>query len=441
MRYYELKAITEYLRDKKMISNILRVGNSVIKITFDQESLYFDMTKGQSKVYKKDEEVRSKIFQAPFDVTLYKRFKKANIEAISMLGEDKVIQIQTRLGSSYKEHFTTLQLEFTGRNTNAILLDESGIVLDALRHIDSATSFRQVKRGVKLEPIPALKSSPKQGENITDMNAYLNAIYQKDLEQKLNQLKTIKLLQLHKNLEKINTILENLQKEEDLLNASEQNRNYGDLILANMHTIKPYQKEASLIDFEGKAVSFVLPEFPTINQMADFFYKQARKLKQKAKNIYIEKENLESKRLFIERMERAIEHASSLEEVEILFPKKKQQKSNTIAYQNIERFDIDGFVVRIGKNEKGNIALLKESRANDIWMHLKDRPSAHLIISTNKQNIKPEVLEVCAKICASFSVDEHGNYLVDYAKRRDVKPKERAFVNYVNYKTLQITID
>jgi len=38
----------------------------------------------------------------------------------------------------------------------------------------------------------------------------------------------------------------------------------------------------------------------------------------------------------------------------------------------------------VGKNEKGNIKLLKQANANDLWLHIKNHPGAHVIVKNNK---------------------------------------------------------
>jgi predicted ribosome quality control (RQC) complex YloA/Tae2 family protein len=92
----------------------------------------------------------------------------------------------------------------------------------------------------------------------------------------------------------------------------------------------------------------------------------------------------------------------------------------------------------LGKNEKGNIALLKEAKKSDIWLHIKEMPSAHVIIRTEKQNIPEAVLLFAAKVCVNFSVSQKGGYLVDYTPRKNVKPFDGANVAYEVYQTLKI---
>jgi hypothetical protein len=50
-------------------------------------------------------------------------------------------------------------------------------------------------------------------------------------------------------------------------------------------------------------------------------------------------------------------------------------------------------------------------------------------------------LEKTAKICAEFSLSKKGSFEVDFAKRRDVSPKGGGKAEYVNYKTIQVSLD
>ncbi len=54
----------------------------------------------------------------------------------------------------YKSRKISIQFEFTGKNTNAIILSEDGIIIEALRHIDQESSFRVVRPNVKLLELP-----------------------------------------------------------------------------------------------------------------------------------------------------------------------------------------------------------------------------------------------------------------------------------------------
>ena len=74
MKYYLLKAFCEYLTKFTHLKHIKRVENNTLKIEFSRdETFYFDMTRGNSLVYIKDNtENIKKDFKSPFDVLLQK---------------------------------------------------------------------------------------------------------------------------------------------------------------------------------------------------------------------------------------------------------------------------------------------------------------------------------------------------------------------------------
>lgn len=181
MKYYALKEIISYLnKNCKNIKFIKRVENNIIVIEFNDKNLiYFDMAKGDSLIYKKEEK-RSAIkdFNAPFDTILQRRFINANITNTTLHNDDKIIRFYVRSKSSYKELTTILQLEFTGKHTNIIILDEDEFILEALRHIDEFSSSRVVKVGIKLTEIPKQSFIPKI-EKIEDIEEFLYKNYRK----------------------------------------------------------------------------------------------------------------------------------------------------------------------------------------------------------------------------------------------------------------------
>ena len=93
------------------------------------------------------------------------------------------------------------------------------------------------------------------------------------------------------------------------------------------------------------------------------------------------------------------------------------------------------------KNEKGNEILLKNTKKDDLWFHVRDVPSPHVIIVSNKRSISEDVIEFAAKLCVSFSKLKKGSYWVDYTLRNFVKVQQKAFVNYVNFKSINIIKD
>ncbi len=128
------------------------------------------------------------------------------------------------------------------------------------------------------------------------------------------------------------------------------------------------------------------------------------------------------------------EEAKDIHELELLLPKRAKVQRKKEKIKECELFWIDDYKVLIGRNSKENQALLKIAKSNDLWMHIRNIPSSHLIIKTDKQNLPLSVIEKASKLCVDFSINKAGDYVVDYCKRRFVKIQEGSNVDTINIK-------
>jgi len=438
MKLSHLKQIKGYLKNFKKISAIYRVSDTIIKIAFDKnDEIYFEMQRSNSKIFKCKSYSRSKVYNAPFDVVLSKRFNRANILSVELVNEDKILRFKTSLSSAYKEEITFLQFEFTGKYTNVIILDANEIVLEALRHVDLFSSFREVRVGQKLLNIPTAPYKAKDFP-IEDVEKFLHDEYAKDMQTKLESLKKQKLSLLGKKLKKLQKLYASLEDEQKLKDEVQKYQHYGNLTLANIHNIKPYQKTLELKDYDEKILKIELhKEFSSASAIANSFFTRSKKAKQKAEHLHIEKESLSSKIEHIELFISAVKDAKDIAKIELLFPKQLQAKKIK-TNDSIETFWIEGYKVQLGKNEKGNVEVLKNARAKDIWVHMKDRPSAHVIITTDKQNVPLNIIQGAGRLCVDFTLSQKDKFLVDYTPRREVTIQNGANVLYNKYKTIEI---
>ncbi len=438
MRYSYLKQIVGYMQGFRRIVAAYRYADSSIRIVFDGENSWnFDMSRGKSAITIGESTHRTKMYQAPFDVMLAKRLNRANITAITLHNDDKIIRLVTTQSGAYKSETTILQLEFTGKHTNAILLSADETVLEALRHIDAEVSTRSVKVGQKLSPLPAPPYVPQEYP-LSDVRAFLIEEHRRQSGERLERLKHEKTTLLRKRLSQLHGHLAALEDENALLEESAKAQHAGHLVLANLSEVNPYVPVAQLYDFDGTPVRLEIPGGnSSAAGCAEACFKRSKKAKQKATGLHRERRNLEEKINHLELFIATVEGAGSPEEITLLFPA-KNAVSRLKTSDSVAEFWIEGVKVSLGKSEKGNIELLRNARARDIWMHLKDRPSAHVVISTDKQQLPERLLEAAAKLCVDFSVFEKGRYLVDYTPRREVKIQEGANVLYTNYKTLSV---
>lgn len=436
MKYKILTQISEFLSKFHKISSIKRVGDLMIAIKFDGSyELIFDLNKSHSSIYKSDQ-IQIKEYKAPFDILLKKRLNSAKILSIKTLPNNRILAIKATLSGSYKEITTTIYLEFTGRFTNAIICDENGVILEALHHFDNDT--RSIKVGKILTPLDEFEIREKPSEIIENFDNYFIDEFRKITLQNLNQIKANKIANLDRKIELLNSNLATLETKENLENRAKELNKIANLIISNLHNLNDYDRKLNLIDYDGNSINFTIDTQPKI--AANELFKTSKKLRQKANNIEIQKENLLTKLEFLNSLKNAINSSNDMSEIEILSPKKQNQKNENKFSDLVENFYINGYKISLGKSQKGNEFLLKNAKKDDFWFHLKDRPSAHIIVKSNKQNLSDEVILFAARICVKFSTKSAGVYEVDFTKRQNLKIQNGAFVNYTNYKTIAIQI-
>ena len=441
MKLYELKAIAKRLNNFTFISRARRIEDNTLEIMFDKsESYFFNMTRGHSFIYKAPSQRPLQGYNAPFDTLLHSLMSGGKLISVEVPDNDRLLRFTIAPKSSYKDKIIYLQLEFTGKNTNAILIDDNEVIVEALRHIDADSSFRVIRPGMELLSIPPFERT-ETAEEINDIDNYLEEKYKHIQAKRLLELKKQKLSVTAKKSKKFGQLLAKLPDEAKLAKQEQEYKSYANLILANLYQIKPYDTKLNTFDFEGNEISIKLPKDTKVNRMPDYFFNLAKRAKNKAKNVYIEKDNLESKKSFYDNIYYALEQANTPYELELLVPKRAKSLRKKEKLREGELFWIENYKVMVGRNSNENQKLLSLAKSNDIWMHTREIPGSHVIIRTDKQNLPDSVLEAAAKLCVDFSVKSPGDYLVDYAKRKFVKVQEGSNVEYDKYQTIAVRKD
>ena len=97
-----------------------------------------------------------------------------------------------------------------------------------------------------------------------------------------------------------------------------------------------------------------------------------------------------------------------------------------------ETFEYDGIVynIKIGKSAAENTELVKNANKSDIWFHLSDSPSCHVVLETNSNKVPlhkvplhkvpKQVISRCAYLCKMHSKTSH-NCKVIYTQIENVQ--------------------
>ena len=124
----------------------------------------------------------------------------------------------------------------------------------------------------------------------------------------------------------------------------------------------------------------------------------------------------------------SIELAQSMAELEEIeeeiIPAKKDEKSKKKEKQTtVQKLDINGFNVYVGKNNKQNDFIFsKISSPEDLWFHALNVPGAHILIKVQDKEPPDKVLLRAAEIAKEFSSAKNsGKVPVIYTKRKYLK--------------------
>lgn len=231
----------------------------------------------------------------------------------------------------------------------------------------------------------------------------------------------------------------------------EENRLKGELLTANLYRVKRGEKSVSLENYyDGSTVTVALDErlSPAANAEKYFkkYTKQKRALVALAPQYDGAKEELDyviSLKALASLAETAADVYPIISELKengfIRETEKRRKKPEKTEFKTYVK---DGFVIRVGRSNVENDALVKSAGGEDVWLHSKDYPSSHVVVFCDGKSVPQEVLTAAAEICAYFSkARESDKTEIVYVKRKNVKKPSKAkagFVTYTDFKSLTV---
>ena len=485
-----------------------------------------------------------------FCMLLRKHLIGGRISNISMLGLERLINIEVETINEFNEiEIKTLIIELMGKHSNIILTNPQNIIIDAMRHINSETSYREllpsrtytlpnsdkfdfialndfedfyskfdnidltklpkemvntftgfslsfaesvinkcninstsknelekvynylcdiIKNNSSLAFEPIYKNDKMSdyvliiGES-TNLNSFIDDFYfERETSETFINYRNTLLRMILEVLKKYNSRLLSINLKLRECDEMDKYKLYGELITANLYRLQ--NTHSSSIELENyydnnNLISIPLDTkySPSIN--AKRYFKKYSKLKNAFQVVSEQKIETEKELDYIESIVYELENSSTLDDVEDIFQEisenvvfkeklKKKEKKNKVskkkkqqAFSPIE-YDVDGFKVYVGRNNKENDWLtLSFANKQDIWFHTKDIHGSHVILKVDKP-INDDILVKCAEIAAKHSKAKlSSNVPVDYCFVQFVKKPHGAkpgMVIFTNNKTLNV---
>ena len=246
----------------------------------------------------------------------------------------------------------------------------------------------------------------------------------------------------------------------DALNSGEQMekcRLYGELLTANLHSLKSGTDTAAVDNYYADPVERIaipLDRQLTPGENAQRYYKKYQKLKATRDMAIVQREQTLSELNYLEGQLDNLTKCTAENELSELIEELKEQgyikrdkggkkKMKLAASKPMHFVSSTGADIYVGKNNRQNDELtLRFASPNDIWMHAKNIPGSHVIVKGANEQDTATMTE--AALLAAYYSRARGseNVAVDYTPRKYVKKPAGAkpgMVIYTTNKTAYVT--
>lgn len=245
-----------------------------------------------------------------------------------------------------------------------------------------------------------------------------------------------------------------VQVRAELVSEEEVNslREAGELILSYQHRVKPGAYEITVPDYEGEPRAIKLDPDLSPVENAQAYFRRYRKAASAAEEIPKRIRVLKADRAYLEQLEADLSLAESRPEIDAVhdaliergWASKPHHPSTGGQVKGPRRFEVEGFPIFVGRNARQNEEVtFKRGGADDVWLHVRGRPGAHVIVKSDGREIPDGVIRRAAELAAYFSsVRESERVDVDVTERRFVRRvsgKRPGLVTYRNERTVSVT--
>jgi predicted ribosome quality control (RQC) complex YloA/Tae2 family protein len=240
---------------------------------------------------------------------------------------------------------------------------------------------------------------------------------------------------IKKEMERISTKLNSMDSILSKESKEEIYNKYGNLLLINLHKIKPRMDKVVVEDvYEGKETEIPINPSISPNKNADLYFEKAkddRITREKAKGMKIrfimEFNKLKEINDRIDNIEEKEELRAIMKDLKI-----KDEENNPVKEDmknKFKRYIIDGkYLVFVGKDSQNNDLLtIKFAKQNDYWFHSRGVPGSHVVLrnENTKENMPKNILKKAAALAAYHSkAKTAGLSPVSYCQKKYVVKKK-----------------
>jgi predicted ribosome quality control (RQC) complex YloA/Tae2 family protein len=191
-------------------------------------------------------------------------------------------------------------------------------------------------------------------------------------------------------------------------------RTQAEWLLALNSQIAPGQREL-IVPLGEETLTIRLDERLSPIEQAERLFDRAAKMERAAEIIPGRRAELQADRAFVAQLQSDLALAENQPEIASVREElreagylrkrtKRHQRTAPDRSQPMRFLAPDGFTILVGRNARQNeIVTFHEANAEDLWLHIRDLPGAHVVIRNGGQPVSAESIEVAARLAAYFS--------------------------------------
>jgi predicted ribosome quality control (RQC) complex YloA/Tae2 family protein len=246
-------------------------------------------------------------------------------------------------------------------------------------------------------------------------------------KKKETDLRKSKMTALNKSLKEAERKRISIETQLEQCRNSTHFQKCGELILANIGSIKKGQTSLHSENSEGQSFEIKLKPELSAPQNAAVYFEKGKKQKASVQILSKKLEKINHEIGLIQSETEKFSSTENIKELEKEFKKgKKMEKDET---QRFRKFSVEGdYEVWVGKDSAANDLLTTRHAAqNDLWFHVRGSSGSHTVlkVSNKKEQIPKEAISAAASIAAYYSKARNaGNVPVAYCEKKYVKKKK-----------------
>ncbi len=372
----------------------------------------------------------------PFCQFLRAHLQGARIDQIEQIQGDRIVQ----LALTAKEGPCRLVAELTGKTSNLLVLDEAGRVRRDLNGVKNLAgqSYSPPAHHPRERSAPGLaRFSQDIPESRFPLSAAIEAHYHK--AEAVSVIETVRNARagiLKKSIKKLRHRLEAWQ--EDLAKAEKYKvyDRYGELIKANLATIRKGQTDAAVVDYfdeELPNLTIPLDQAKTPQGNMDDYFRKHRKHLSAERELHPRIEEGQKELETLQRELTAIEQGTWQPPHKLHLIVRARSLSRTSGGKGrqeqhqgpFRRFtSSDGLAIYVGRNARENDELtFGLAKSDDLWLHARGVPGSHVVVRLEKgADVLPETLRDAATLALLYSdLKKSGKGEIIYTRRKWVK--------------------